>query len=250
MRKKLPYDIFSSMSKPTLRQLLEAGVHFGHKSKKWDPKMRPYIFAKRSGVHIVDLAITKECLGKAIHFLKKVVTKNEPIIFVGTKKQAAQIVKTEALRSGCFYVTKRWMGGLLTNFENVKRAIERLAEIKGVETSKDFEKLTKREQYKLRKEREKREELVGGLCGLENLPGALFIVDPKKEKVAVREAKALSVPLIALIDTNGDPTLIDYPIPGNDDALRSIQLITETIADAIIEVKESEVKVQKVKGEK
>lgn len=227
------------MSKPTLLQLLEAGVHFGHKTKKWNPKMKPFIFTKRSGVYVIDLAMTKKCLDNASQFLKDLASQGKSVIFVGTKKQAALIVKEEAQRAGVFYVNKRWIGGLLTNFEEVKETIERLSEIEKIENSDEFESLTTKERYDLKKEKEKLQELVGGLRGLGTLPAAIFVIDPVREKTAIFEVNKMSIPVVALVDTSGDPTSIDYPIPGNDDALRSIALITKVIADAILEGKKS-----------
>lgn len=227
------------MKTPTLKQLLEAGVHFGHKTKKWNPKMKPFIFTKRSSVYVIDLAMTKKCLDNASQFLKDLASQGKSVIFVGTKKQAALIVKEEAQRAGVFYVNKRWIGGLLTNFENVKKTIERLSEIEKIENSDEFESLTTKERYDLKKEKEKLQELVGGLRGLGTLPAAIFVIDPVREKTAIFEVNKMSIPVVALVDTSGDPTSIDYPIPGNDDALRSIALITKVIADAILEGKKS-----------
>lgn len=224
------------MKLPTLQELLEAGVHFGHQTKKWNPKMKPYIYTAREGVHVIDLAITRQCLEEACKFIEQKAKAGARTVFVGSKRQAAYVIRDEAKRAKVFYVTERWMGGLLTNFESTKKPIEKLVEIEGIFAAKEeFSKLTTKEKFDLKKEKEHLEELVGGLRGLKEKPEVLFVVDPVRERVAVKEAVKMNVPVIALLDTNSDPTNISYPIPGNDDALRSISLIVKTVADAVLE---------------
>lgn len=236
------------MKLPTLQELLEAGVHFGHKTKKWNPKMKPFIYTAREGVHVLDLSLTKSCLREAYLFSRQKAQEGVPILFVGTKRQAAQVVKREAERAKVFFITKRWIGGLLTNFQNVRKTIDRLSLVDEVLASPEQQKhLTTKEKFALKKEKHRSEKLVGGLRRLDELPGLLFIIDPKKEATAVREAVRLDVPIVALLDTNGDPEGITYPIPGNDDALRSIDLIVKTVANAVIEGRKRKVKTSKGK---
>lgn len=224
------------MRLPTLQELLEAGVHFGHRTKKWNPKMKPFIYTAREGIHVVDLSITKACLREAYLFTRQKSKEGVPILFIGTKRQAASVVKREAERAKVSYVTERWIGGLFTNFENIKKMSERLTELDEILSSKDQTKnLGTKEKFDLKRKKQRLEKLIGGLRGLNKLPGLLFIVDPKKETTAVSEAVRMGIPMVALLDTNADPTNIDYPIPGNDDALRSIDLIVKTIADSVIE---------------
>jgi len=218
-----------------IKQLLEAGVHFGHKTSRWNPKMRKFIFGQRSGIYIIDLEKTEECLNKARDFVIDITSKGEMVLFVGTKKQAQDAILQEALRAGMYYVTERWPGGLLTNFATVKKSIARLKEIEAMSQDGTFAKLTKKEVARLEKELAKLKKNFAGIVAMERMPKAVFVVDTKKEATAVREAKRLSIPVVGLIDTNSDPTEIDYPIPGNDDAAKSIQLITKLIADAVIE---------------
>ena len=221
---------------PNMKELLEAGAHFGHRSNKWNPKMRPFIFAQRDGIHVIDLEKTAPLLKKACEFLKKVADANGIIIFVATKRQAQGIVKEAAESAGAMYMVKRWLGGLLTNFDSVKKTIRKLSDME--ETLKEAaqnQTLTKREQVLLQKEIKKLETVVGGIRNLDKLPDALFIVDSKKEQNAVLEAQKTSVPTVALVDTNGDPTKITYPIPINDDAIKSISVAVAAIADAVRE---------------
>src|SRR5436309_9304238 len=219
----------------SMRQLLEAGVHFGHQTKRWNPKMRPFIFGARNGIHIIDLQHTVKLFNKAYQFLVNTAANGDPVLFVGTKKQAQEVIQEEARRSGMFFVTNRWLGGTLTNFKTVKGSIERLRTIEKMAEDGTFERLTKKEVLQLERERAKLEKTLGGIKNMGGLPGAVFIIDPKKEHIAVEEARKLEIPIVAITDTNCDPDLIDYVIPGNDDAIRSIKLITQRIADAVVE---------------
>ena len=223
------------MPSELIKQLLEAGVHFGHQTKRWNPKMKKFIFGERSSIYIIDLEKTEECVNRARDFLLDVTSKGEFVLFVGTKKQAQDVVKQEAIRCGMYYVTERWPGGLLTNFATIKKSINRLKDIKNMREDGTFQKLTKKEVAHLEKELVKLEKNFSGIVQMERMPKAMFVVDTKKEETAVREAKRLSIPIIGLIDTNSNPDLIAYPIPGNDDATRSISMITSVIANAIIE---------------
>ncbi len=218
-----------------IKQLLEAGVHFGHQKKRWNPKMKKYIFGDRSGIYIIDLEKTEECINKARDYLLEIASKGESVLFVGTKKQAQEVVQQEAIRSGMFYVTERWPGGLLTNFATIKKSINRLKEIERMREDGTFEKLTKKEVARLEKELTKLNKNFSGIVKMERMPKAAFIVDTKKEETAVLEANRLGIPIIALIDTNSNPDLIAYPIAGNDDATKSIRLVASLMADAIIE---------------
>ncbi|MFH0791021.1 MAG: 30S ribosomal protein S2 [Candidatus Omnitrophota bacterium] len=218
-----------------IKQFLEAGVHFGHKTSRWNPKMKKFIFGERSGIYITDLEKTEECLNKARDFLLDITSKGETVLFVGTKKQAQEVILQEALRSGMYYVAQRWPGGLLTNFSTVKKSIARLKEIEKMKTDGTFSKLTKKEIARLEKELGKLNKNFSGISQMEQMPKAIFIVDIKKEDTAVREANRLAIPIIGLIDTNSNPEPIAYPIPGNDDATKSIHLITSLLADTIIE---------------
>ncbi|MFH1640413.1 MAG: 30S ribosomal protein S2 [Candidatus Omnitrophota bacterium] len=223
------------MPSELIKQLLEAGVHFGHKTSRWNPKMKKFIFGERSGIYIIDLEKTEDCLNKARDFLTEITSKGEVVLFVGTKKQAQEVVQKEAIRSGMYYVTERWPGGLLTNYFTIKKSINRLREIEKMKQDGTFQKLTKKEVARLEKELTKLMKNFSGIVQMERMPQAIFIVDTKKEETAVKEANRLSIPVIALIDTNSDPDLIAYPIPGNDDATKSIQAVTNFIADTIIE---------------
>ena len=223
------------MPSELIKQLLEAGVHFGHKTARWNPKMKQYIFGRRSGIYIIDLEKTEECLNKARDFLLDLTSKGEAVLFVGTKKQAQEIMQQEAIRCGMYYVTERWPGGLLTNFATIKKRINRLKEIEKMKEDGTFEKLTKKEVARIEKELEKLKKNFFGIVQMEKLPKAMFIVDAKKEETAVREAHRLSIPVIGLVDTNSDPSLITYVIPGNDDATRSIAVIIKIMADTVIE---------------
>jgi small subunit ribosomal protein S2 len=218
-----------------IKQFLEAGVHFGHKTSRWNPKMKEFIFGERSGIYIIDLEKTEEYFNKARDFLLDITAKGEMVLFVGTKKQAQSIVQEQAIRCGMYYVTERWPGGLLTNFATIKNSINRLKDIEKMKDDGTFEKLTKKEVASLEKECAKLKKNFSGIIQMEHMPKAMFIVDTKKEETAVREAKRLNIPIISLIDTNSDPTAMAYPIPGNDDATKSIRLISNLIADTIIE---------------
>lgn len=223
------------MPSELVKQLLEAGVHFGHKTSRWNPKMKKFIFGERSGIYIIDLEKTEECLNCARDFLLDITSKGEAVLFVGTKRQAQEVIQQEAIRCGMYYVTERWLGGLLTNFTTIKKSINRLKEIEAMKEDGTFEKLTKKEVALLEKKLTKLKKNFSGITSMEHMPKAMFVVDTKKEDTAIREAKRLSIPLIALIDTNSDPDLIDYPIAGNDDATKSIHIITALLADSIIE---------------
>jgi len=218
-----------------IKQLLEAGVHFGHQKKRWNPKMKKFIFGERSGIYIIDLEKTEECINAARDFLLDIASKGEFVLFVGTKKQTQEVVQQEAIRCGMYYVTERWPGGLLTNFSTIKKSINRLKEIEAMREDGTFAKLTKKEVARLEKELAKLNKNFSGIVKMERMPKAIFIVDTKKEDTAVREANRLSIPIIGLIDTNSNPELIAYPIPGNDDATKSIRAVTSIIGDAIIE---------------
>ena len=218
----------------TMRQLLEAGVHFGHQTKRWNPKMKPFIFGARNGIHIIDLQQTVDLFNRAYRFIVDIVSKGDTVLFVGTKKQAQEVIIEEAKRSGMFHVTNRWLGGTLTNFKTVKGSIERLRSIEKMSEDGTFERMTKKEVLFLSREREKLEKALGGIKNMGGLPGAIFVIDPKKEHIAVDEARKLEIPVIAVADTNCDPDLLDYVIPGNDDAIRAIQLFTQKVADACI----------------
>jgi len=218
-----------------IKQLLEAGVHFGHQTKRWNPKMKKFIFGARSGIYIIDLEKTEECINKARDFLQSLTSKGEFVLFVGTKKQAQEVVRLEAIRCGMYYVTERWPGGLLTNYATIKKSINRLKDIEKMREDGTFDKLTKKEVAGLEKELSKLKKNFSGIVSMEKMPKALFVVDTKKEETAVLEARRLSIPIIGLIDTNSNPDLINYPIPGNDDATKSIRMVTSIIGDTIIE---------------
>ncbi len=223
------------MPSELVKQLLEAGVHFGHKTSRWNPKMEKFIFGERSGIYIIDLEKVEECVNKARDFLLSITSKGEVVLFVGTKKQAQEVVHQEALRAGMYYVTERWPGGLLTNFSTVKKSINRLKAIEKMKEDGTYSKITKKEIARLEKELAKLNKNFAGIAQMERMPKAIFIVDTKKEETAVREARRLAIPIIGLIDTNSDPDVIDYPIPGNDDATKSIRVVTTLVADAVIE---------------
>ncbi|MFO7153372.1 MAG: 30S ribosomal protein S2 [Caldicoprobacter oshimai] len=223
-----------------MKQLLEAGVHFGHQTRRWNPKMAPYIFTERNGIYILDLQKTVKMLEQAYNFVREVAAEGKGVLFVGTKKQAQESIETEAKRCGMFYVNHRWLGGMLTNFTTISQRIRRLKELEEMEANGMFDVLPKKEVIKLRAEKEKLEKNLGGIKEMRELPGAVFIVDPKKEHIAVREARILGIPIVAIVDTNCDPDEIDYVIPGNDDAIRAIKLITSKIADAVLEGRQGE----------
>ena len=225
------------MQEITLEQLLMAGAHFGHLSRKWNPKMRKYIFMERNNIHIIDLKKTLELLKVALNEVQKIIQGGERVLFVGTKKQAKDIIKTEAERCGQFYMTERWLGGTLTNFTTIKKSIRHLKNLDKMSMDGTYDKLTKKEVLRLERRREKMEKVLGGIKDMNMLPGALFVVDIKKEAIAVAEANKLNIPVFAMVDTNVDPDPIDYPIPANDDAFKSIGLITHAFADAILEAK-------------
>lgn len=218
----------------TIREMMEAGVHFGHQTKRWNPKMKSYIFGARNGIHIIDLQQTVRAFNKAYRFLVSTVSSGRSVLFVGTKKQAQEVMRDEALRGGQFCVTNRWLGGTLTNFNTVKGSIDRLHSIEKMSTDGTFERMTKKEVLGVTREREKLEKALGGIKEMTDLPGAVFIVDVVKEHIAVTEARKLEIPIVAIVDTNCDPDLIDYPIPGNDDAIRSLKLFAGKVADACV----------------
>lgn len=228
------------MPEITLQQLLMAGAHFGHLKRRWNPKMKPYIFMERSGIYIIDLNKTLACLLEACKVISQIVQRGEAILFVGTKKQARDIIKVEAERCGMPYVTERWMGGTLTNFSTIKKSIKHLKNLEKMATDGTYDHLLKKEILAIEREKEKLERSLGGIKEMSHLPGGLFVVDTKKEAIAVAEANRLLIPVFGIVDTNCDPDPIDYPIPANDDAFKSISLIVHTIADAIIESKPKE----------
>ncbi len=219
----------------SMRALLEAGVHFGHQTRRWNPKMKPYIFQERNGIYIIDLALTVQKLRETYEAVKQLSREGKVVLFVGTKKQAQDVVKEEAERAGTYFVNQRWLGGTLTNFATIQKRIARLRELENMKQQGDFDRLPKKEVAKLADEMAKLERFLGGIKDMHRLPDAVFIVDPKKERIAVMEARKLKIPIIAVIDTNCDPDEIDYPIPGNDDAIRAVKLIVSKIADAIVE---------------
>ena len=236
----------------TRTQLLEAGVQFGHQTRKWNPKMDKYIYSARKDIHIIDLEQTLELIDKAYDFVKESVKEGKTVLFVGTKKQAQDAVKEEAERCGMYYINSRWLGGTLTNYKTVKRSIERLNKLNQMEKTGEFDLLPKKEVIKLKLERDKLEKNLGGIKDMTKLPGVIFVVDSKKEHICVKEAKALNIPTVGLIDTNCDPDNITYVIPGNDDAIRSVKLIAAAIANAVIEAKEGvqlAVELPEVEGE-
>ena len=228
------------MSVISMKQLLEAGVHFGHQTRRWNPKMAPYIFTERTGIYIIDLSKTVHKIDEAYDFVKSVAAEGKNVLFVGTKKQAQAAVKEEAERCGMFYINERWLGGMLTNYKTISSRIKRLAEINKMEEDGTFDALTKKEVVKLNKEAEKLEKYLGGIKNMHGMPGAIFVVDPKKEKIAVSEARILGIPIVGMCDTNCDPDDVDYVIPSNDDAIRSVKLIAGKMADAVIEGKQGE----------
>ncbi len=226
------------MPSVTLEQLLAAGAHFGHLTRRWNPKMKEYIFMQRNGIHIIDLKKTQAALDKAIEAVKQVVNEGYDVLFVGTKQQAKEIIAAEAQRCNQFYVAHRWLGGMLTNFSTIKKSIKHYKNLQKMSTDGTYEKITKKERLMIEREKEKMQRVLGGIEEMKRLPGIVFIVDTKKEYIAVNEARKMNIPIIAMVDTNADPTVIDYPIPANDDAAKSISLITSKIADAIIEAKQ------------
>ena len=228
------------MSVISMKQLLEAGVHFGHQTRRWNPKMAPYIFTERNGIHIIDLQKTVGKVDDAYKALNEIVAEGGTVLFVGTKKQAQEAIKTEALRCGEFYVNERWLGGMLTNFKTIRSRVERLKAIRTMAEDGTFDVLPKKEVILLKKELEKLEKNLGGIVEMKELPSVIFVVDPKKEKICIQEAHTLGIPLIGMCDTNCDPEELDYVIPGNDDAIRAVKLIVSKMADAVIEAKQGE----------
>ncbi len=228
------------MSVVAMKQLLEAGVHFGHQTRRWDPRMRPYIYTDRNGIYIIDLQKTAKKIDEAYAVLKSIIDEGKTVIFVGTKKQAQECVKEEAERCGMYYVNQRWLGGMLTNFDTIKKRVERLKALETMETDGTFDVLPKKEVIILKKEMEKLEKNLGGIKNMTEIPGAMFVVDPKKERIAILEARKLGIPVIGLVDTNCNPEDVDYVIPGNDDAIRAIKLIVEAMANAVLESKQGE----------
>lgn len=223
-----------------MKQLLEAGVHFGHQTRRWDPRMAEFIFTERNGIYIIDLQKTVKMIDKAYDFVKELSSEGKKILFVGTKKQAQEAIEKEAKRCGMYYVNQRWLGGMLTNYKTISQRIKRLVNLETMEEDGTFEKLPKKEVIKLRNEKEKLEKFLSGIKEMGGLPDALFIVDPRKEKIAISEAKVLGLPIVAIVDTNCNPEEIDYVIPGNDDAIRAVKLITAKMADAVIEGRQGE----------
>lgn len=228
------------MAVVSMKQLLEAGVHFGHQTRRWNPKMAKYIFTERNGIYIIDLQKTVKKAEEAYSFVRSIAEEGKSVLFVGTKKQAQEAIKDEALKADMYFVNERWLGGMLTNFQTIQKRVSRLKELEAMEADGTFEVLTKKEVQGLKHEMEKLEKYLGGIKDMDKLPGALFIVDPRKERIAVAEAHKLNIPIVAIIDTNCDPDEIDYPIPGNDDAIRAVRLLTGKIADAIIEGRQGE----------
>ena len=236
------------MAVVSMKQLLEAGVHFGHPTRKWNPKMKKYIFTARNDIYILDLEKTVACIDEAYAYVKSVVEAGGTILFVGTKKQAKDAVIEEAKRAGMFYMGNRWLGGTLTNFKTIRSRVDRLTKLNQMETTGEFDLLPKKEVLGLKAERDDLELNLGGIKEMRSLPSALFVVDPGKEYIAVREARSLNIPIVALVDTNCDPDLVDYVIPGNDDAIRAVKLIAGAIADACIEAKEGEEGLARIKA--
>ena len=228
------------MAVVSMKQLLEAGVHFGHQTRRWNPKMAQYIFTERNGIYIIDLAKTVKKLEEAYDFVRTLSENGQSILFVGTKKQAQEAVKEEAERVGMYYVNARWLGGMLTNFKTMRTRVERLAQLKKMQEDGTFDMLPKKEVMKLMGDMEKLEKYLGGVKDMKKLPGALFVIDPRKEHNAIAEARKLHIPIVAIVDTNCDPDEVDYVIPGNDDAIRAIRLISQTMANAVLEGRQGE----------
>ena len=224
----------------SMKQLLEAGVHFGHQTRRWNPKMAPYIFTERHGIYIIDLQKTVKKIEEAYDFMRSVAETGKPILFVGTKKQAQQAIRDEAARCGQYFVSERWLGGMLTNHKTIAQRIKRLSDLHTMEEDGTFDKLAKKEVGKLKLEMSKLEKFLGGIKDMPEMPGAIFVVDPKKERIAVKEARILGIPVIGIVDTNCDPDDVDYVIPANDDAIRAVKLIAGRMADAVIEANQGE----------
>lgn len=236
-RKKLGGD---RMSVITMKGLLESGVHFGHQTRRWNPKMKPYIFTERNGIYIIDLQKTVKKVEEAYDFVREIAAADGEILFVGTKKQAQETIETEAKRCGMHYVNQRWLGGMLTNYKTIRKRIDRFHELDKMEEDGIFDVLPKKEVMELKHEEDRLEKFIGGIQHMDKLPDAIFIVDPRKERIAVKEAHILGIPVVAIVDTNCDPDEIDYVIPGNDDAIRAVKLLTETMANAVLEGKQGE----------
>ena len=228
------------MSVISMKQLLEAGVHFGHQTRRWNPKMKQYIFTERNGIYIIDLQKTVKKIDEAYYFVRDLAMEGGTVLFVGTKKQAQESIEQEAKRCEMFYVNQRWLGGMLTNFKTIQSRINKLRKIEKMEADGDFDLLPKKEVIQLKAEQEKLEKNLGGIKEMKKLPSAMFVVDPRKEHIAILEAKALGIPVVAIVDTNCDPDEADYPIPGNDDAIRAVKLIASKIADAVLEGRQGE----------
>ena len=228
------------MAVVAMKQLLEAGVHFGHQTRRWDPKMAEYIFQARNGIHIIDLQKTSKKLDEAYDFIREQAEEGKTVLFVGTKKQAQECMKEAAIKCGMFYVDQRWLGGMLTNFDTIQKRIQRLKDLEKMQEDGTFDVLPKKEVILLKKEMEKLEKNLGGIKEMNELPGVIFLVDPKKERIAILEAKKLGIPVVGLVDTNCNPEELDYPIPGNDDAIRAVKLIADVMANAVIEGKQGE----------
>lgn len=228
------------MSVISMKQLLEAGVHFGHQTRRWNPKMAPYIFTERNGIYIIDLQKTVKKVEEAYNFVRQIAAEGRTILFVGTKKQAQEAVKDEAIRCDMFFVNERWLGGMLTNFQTIQKRINRLCELEDMEVKGMFEVLPKKEVIALRHEMERLQKFLGGIKNMRKLPGALFVIDPRKERIAVAEARNLGIPIVAIVDTNCDPDEVDVIIPGNDDAIRAVKLLTGKMADAVLEGRQGE----------
>ena len=228
------------MAVVAMKQLLEAGVHFGHQTRRWDPRMAEYIFQARNGIHIIDLQKTSKKIDEAYRFIKEQVEEGKDVLFVGTKKQAQECVKEAALASGMYYVDQRWLGGMLTNFDTIQKRIQRLKDLETMQEDGTFDVLPKKEVIVLKKEMEKLERNLGGIKEMKKIPGVMFVVDPKKERIAILEARKLNIPVVGLVDTNCNPEDVDYVIPGNDDAIRAVKLITEVMGNAVIEGKQGE----------
>ena len=228
------------MAVVAMKQLLEAGVHFGHQTRRWDPKMAEYIFQARNGIHIIDLQKTSRKIDEAYSFVREQVEEGKTVLFVGTKKQAQECMKEAAISCGMFYIDQRWLGGMLTNFKTIRTRVERLKKLEAMEQDGTFEVLPKKEVILLKKEMAKLETNLGGIKDMDKLPGVIFLVDPKKERIAILEAKKLNIPVVGIVDTNCNPEDLDYPIPGNDDAIRAVKLITDTMANAVIEGRQGE----------
>ncbi len=236
-----------------MKELLEAGVHFGHETKRWDPKMKPYIFGARNGIYIIDLQKTVQLFKEAYQFVRDMAARGEYLLFVGTKKQAQETIHEQATRCNMFFVNHRWLGGMLTNFQTIKRSIDRLNKLEAMKNEEIYNLLPKKEAMELEKERSRLEKFLGGIKNMDRLPGAIFVVDPKKEKIALREARKIGIPSIGIVDTNCDPEEVDYVIPGNDDAIRAIGLFSTKIADAVIEGRqlyEKQLQVEEAREEK